>query len=508
MTNSEKIQQFRQLYTATNALYTNLEEDLSQIHNERDVDQIVSNIDKMISLLPISFPKGGMQSTSASVLLINPDDPADVPAEKVVKKNGMTSYILPEDTIVVYENTLLIVLEDRKFRTWNYATILGNSGKYKSLMLAQAKKCMTLFPDKGHWQSWEEDMMVLYANQIGWYAFEEEEDVTLLEEALQTLERGYRLSNRDANKYIKDAKVRLLLKLNRPDEAYAIVSEVLSGDPAYADFQDLKKDKEYIRWNKAETQRKKEAHKAYLQSVKDEKARVTDQFIYPDHPLVKQHAAILNTIKQRMAEIRLETIYHKQQENETVTEDFELRKWSLDELDAFEVTNGFVLPGEYKVYLMEIGSGGDVYFQMDEVPGIDAYDDEVIDQIKRPFPITSAKIHDVGDGVMAWVYPDDEEWEDTFDGNMEALFGLPDNAEITDGCLPIGYSWGQNELFLIANGEFEGEVWSDTLQYGAEARGCFGAASEKRLKFLEFIAGSVHATLVGYDEAPKDGDWL
>lgn len=43
---------------------------------------------------------------------------------------------------------------------------------------------------------------------------------------------------------------------------------------------------------------------------------------------------------------------------------------------------------------------------MDEVPGIDAFPDEDIDQAKRPFPITSAKIYDIGDGVKAWVYPD------------------------------------------------------------------------------------------------------
>jgi hypothetical protein len=41
------------------------------------------------------------------------------------------------------------------------------------------------------------------------------------------------------------------------------------------------------------------------------------------------------------------------------------------------------------------------------------------------------------------------------------------------------------------NGEFECEIWSDRLQYGAEVRGCFGPASTKRLKFLGFIADSL-----------------
>lgn len=36
---------------------------------------------------------------------------------------------------------------------------------------------------------------------------------------------------------------------------------------------------------------------------------------------------------------------------------------------------------------------------------------EDIDKAKRSVPITPAKIHDIGDGVKAWVYPDPEERE-------------------------------------------------------------------------------------------------
>lgn len=89
---------------------------------------------------------------------------------------------------------------------------------------------------------------------------------------------------------------------------------------------------------------------------------------------------------------------------------------------------------------------------------------------------------------------------------MKALFGLPPKAEITDGCMMLANSDGQNELFLIMNGEFEGEIWSDRLQYGAEVRGCFGPATTKRMKFLEYIANSLGKKRRAGKE--DDGDWM
>jgi hypothetical protein len=70
----------------------------------------------------------------------------------------------------------------------------------------------------------------------------------------------------------------------------------------------------------------------------------------------------------------------------------------------------------------------------------------------------------------------------------------------------LGNSVGQNELYMIMNGEFEGEVWSDRLHYGAEVRGCFGPASTKRLKFLEFIADSLGKDRRAGRE--DEGDWM
>ncbi|ACU61704.1 SMI1/KNR4 family protein [Chitinophaga pinensis] len=154
----------------------------------------------------------------------------------------------------------------------------------------------------------------------------------------------------------------------------------------------------------------------------------------------------------------------------------------MQELEAFEATHGVSLPGEYKAYLLEIGAGG-VYFMEDNVPPIQELGKEEIDRLKKPFPITSDKIHEVQNfyRVKAWVYSDSNSWiengvlpEGT---DMAAMFGLPEETGLNDGCISLGYSSGRNELVLVANGEFAGEVWSDRLGYGAAMRGCFGAGS-------------------------------
>jgi len=48
--------------------------------------------------------------------------------------------------------------------------------------------------------------------------------------------------------YIWDTKVRILLKLGRVDEAYAIVQRVLKKDSSFADFQDIKNSAPYKAW--------------------------------------------------------------------------------------------------------------------------------------------------------------------------------------------------------------------------------------------------------------------
>ena len=525
MTNSEKTLAFKRLFVAVDIMMVNINRGLhNKILNEADVDKAISDIDEMIALLPIPVT-GEMNAISEPVLLINPKDPDEEPKEKKKKENGMTKYVIPEGIIVLRESNLLFTLEHWKFMVFNCVTVAApeesSIQKYKPLMLAQADKCLGFFPSRTNLYPHEMDKVILYSNQIGWYAFLDEQDPVKLEKALTILEDGAKHSNWYDRKYIKDTYVRLLLKLGKEEVAFSIVAEAFEQDENYPDFQDLKNNEQYLRWEEGDIKRKKEAaiqkekeKEAFRKTIKAEQKKVKDQFIAPDHPLVQQHAAILNVIKQRMVAIRLILLNDAEpDEIDDYNADFALHTWSVKDLETFETKHALQLPEEYKVYLMEIGSGGGAYFWQNGIEGLAAINKKEITRMKKHFPVTSDKIHDIENfyKVKAWVYPEDEEWidEGVFpEGtDMETLFGLPDGAELIDGCLLLGNSAARNALYLIMNGEFKGEVWSDRLEYGAEVRGCFGAASTKRLKLLEFIAESLLAREKNASGSDQ-GDWM
>lgn len=56
---------------------------------------------------------------------------------------------------------------------------------------------------------------------------------------------------RDEDLWMQDTKVRVLLNLNKKDEAYAIVKTVLTKSPDFSDFQNFKIDQSYSEWLKA-----------------------------------------------------------------------------------------------------------------------------------------------------------------------------------------------------------------------------------------------------------------
>jgi hypothetical protein len=526
----EKFKIFKRLYVAVGKAIHEIEAHFSAGGtNEQIVEQAIAHTDTMISMLPMEFPARSLSSPGNRVLLVDLTDPEAEPQEFIEKGQGYTMYKTPANTHTLYEVTILTVLENWKFNIWNlvvnHTKDISIRNKYIPLMLAQAYHCMKRFPHSSYWETWEKNMYVLYANQIGWFAYEQEQDTEKLDAALAEVEKGFPLSDWSDLKYIKDTKVRLLLKLNRPAEAYTIVREAFTTDPAYVDFQDLKDDPAYLSWlagdiekDKKAAEEKQKAYEAFLQMVKAEQGKITNQFVNPQHPLVIQYADALNLIKHRMLSLQLRKKY--KEDWTTVEEDwdeegYELKKWSAEEVAAFENKNKLRLPDELKVYLMEIGEGGESYFFYG---GVNvswlAENKKKLEKAQKPFPITEDKIHDINHwwGVKAWVYPDDTDWIDEGilkeTDDMEAMFGLPENATMSDGCFPLGDSTSQDPLALIMNGVFEGEVWVDTLQYGADAGGCFAPATAEKMKFLAFIAASLLAHEKGYPDESDQGSWM
>lgn len=519
----EKIKSFKRLYVMAEKAVNEIEAHFAAHEtDEIMVDEVIAHCNSLIAMLPMEFPTKEATSPHIRILLVNLADPEDEPQQTEEKGPGYISYNIPDNTHMLYESTILAVIENWKFVAWNYALHRTNDLRlrehYKELMLAQAYHCMTLFPHGSNWMNWEKERYVLYANQIGWFTYEQEQDEKKLEAALAEVEKGYVLSNWRDLKYIKDTKVRLLLKLNRPLEAYPIIREAFSKDENYADFQDFNNDEPYLSWLKAEEKRGNEAYQVFLQKIKVEQEGISNKFENPQHPLVIQYADALNLIKHRMVSFKLRRMYKK--DWETVKEDWNeeaymLKRWSVEEVSQFEKSYNLRLPDELKVYLMEIGEGGNGYFFYG---GIELnWLTKKVDDLKKaqqPFPITADKVHDICHwyGVNAWVYPHDTEWKEVGildeEEDMEAMFGLPKGANMDDGCFEFGYASSQDPLLLIMNGVFEGEVWVDTLQYGAEAGGCFAPASADKLKFLAFVAESVLAHEQRSPDTMKKGTWM
>jgi tetratricopeptide (TPR) repeat protein len=512
-TDIEKIKSFKRLYVATHQLFV-----------EQKVDQAIENIDVLIGMLPLEFPGISQRRKDTRVLLINLEDAEDEPEEKLIFEKGLPKFVIPENARLFYDVDMPTVLDDWKFSMWNRAVELSTDPairkKYLALTLVQANYCIAQFAKKEIWMDWDVTLFVKYTNHIGWVAYLEEQDTAKLEIALEVLEKGFSWSNWNHLRYIKNTKVRLLLELGKKDEAFLIVEEAFKQDPDYEDFLDLKTDVQYTTWVKEkaaqeeEAKREKErAYQVFLELVAVEQAKIADQFEYPEHPLVIKHADVLNLIKQRIISAKLHLQYDesnwKTADEEKYKKELTQNKLSVEKLEQFEREKGLHLPDELKVYLMEIGEGGRYYFSWE---GITLPNEKQVERAKKPFPIIPDKIHDIKHawGIKAWVYSDDKDWikQGTFKdaAEMEARFGLPETAVISDGCIALPSSNDQDGLYLIMNGTFENEVWVNTLQYGADAGGCFGAASAQQFKFLEFIAESLLARQHNYDYG--QGAWM
>jgi hypothetical protein len=514
----EKTRAFRRLYVATNQLMTGFEATGNAgPFDESCVQRAIANIDQMISLLPFEFPVPALRSSTDRMLPINQNDAEDEPQPEGDK--------FPEGIIVYYDSYVsndltywkLLILSRVAYFFPEPAIV----DKYKPLIFQQAEQCLDALPQPTYGQEWLMNRITFCANQIGWVAYEFD-DPQKLEAALVKVERGFEYSLFEGRKYIKNKKAYLLLKLGRNEEAFQIVFDALRREADDPDFAALKADERYLLWleekAKKEEAAKQELQKAYesfLQFVAAEQAKVTNQFIHPKHPLVVEHTALLNLIKQRMISVALHEKYRKSgwktAEEEEYKNLFELKKCSLKKLEEFEEKQELRLPDELKVYLMEIGAGGKGYFSFGN---INLPDKKSLEKAKKTFPVTPDKIHDIQHvwGIKAWINPrDKKDWvaEGVFKKNddLELLFGLPEKVKPTEGCLYLGPSYSQEELYLVINGAFEGEVWADSLFASAEEGGCFGAASAQRLTLLPFIAESLQAKQQQYENV-SDGMWF
>ena len=105
----------------------------------------------------------------------------------------------------------------------------------------------------------EDDESMYYLNQRAW-AVVQAKDTAKYERSLKNIEKSLfykklpathkRKFSKDAPSYVEDTKVRLLLLMNRENEAFEIVKSCLALAPDFSDFQDFKNNKKYLEWLK------------------------------------------------------------------------------------------------------------------------------------------------------------------------------------------------------------------------------------------------------------------
>lgn len=503
--NTEKIKAFKQLYVATHQLVLTLEQPLQPKETiDKTITQAIENVDRLIGMLPMDFPvmplhyKGngflplkdriwengynyfrvegehGLTAIEdAHVLLINLEDGDDEPTVKLKLNNSnYAEYTIQKTTTFFYEITALTMLQHWKFTILNRVVELFTDPamrkKYLPLALDQAMYCISKFPFKDDPYNSADRLYTSYHSHIGWYAYLTEDDPEKLAQALLTMEKGCKIGGYlNSDKHFEDTRSLLLFKLGRATEAYWYVRKMFEADPDYPVFLHLKTDTHYLTWLQEEENKEKEARqerqKAYQefqQFVKEEQDKVTNQFENPEHPLVIQNAAILNTIKQCMVRIKYNRLEYKTNDPESFKNKYLLNKCSIQQLEQFEKEHGLHLPNELKVYLMEIGEGGTHYFGCD---GVYLYKLAGVLLLQKPV--------------------------------------------IQEPCLYLGRSWNGDQLYIISTGAHEGEVWVHTQEDGG-SRDLFDRASPQQFTFLSFMAESLLTTEQPYKTYPYKGAWM
>lgn len=122
---------------------------------------------------------------------------------------------------------------------------------------AYAEKCLEIlrptirsgaimhFTEQGQFH---EEVIRYATNSIAWHTCLQTNDAQKLEEVLQLLELGESYVDAPEHAYLLDTKARILLKLNRKEEAYEITRACLINDPYVTHFDDILDDKEYKQW--------------------------------------------------------------------------------------------------------------------------------------------------------------------------------------------------------------------------------------------------------------------
>jgi tetratricopeptide (TPR) repeat protein len=120
-------------------------------------------------------------------------------------------------------------------------------------LVHHAQAALDLLPQPGFiWHftqfgAFQEEVTRRTGNALAWTLMQLGE----LNQARSVADRALTFADGSEFDYIRDTEVRILLAAGRVDEAYRIVDQVLTRDPDFDDFQDLKDEADYQAWRAA-----------------------------------------------------------------------------------------------------------------------------------------------------------------------------------------------------------------------------------------------------------------
>jgi hypothetical protein len=488
---------FKTLYATVTKQTRAAETAKSKLKKTDLLSSAVTHLDELLEMLPMNFLPNGV----LFIDIDNPESDAEPPG-LIIDDDNVISPPSGKNIRSIYDATIEVEARDWRYRIFkNMLTIFPTGSadytKAEANMLAEAKQILSRLPyleNEWSYAEWQKNMIHECANTIAWHAIENVSEQSELETALEYAERAFSVTDDDARIAARDTLVRLLLKLDKPEVAYTIVAATLQRNADYADFADFKTDNAYQAWLRGETEKfTAESHQnARDEKEKQKKIKTAQQSLalhYPNHPFVKPHAAKLLAIRKRLVE------KFAGQNGVSYPE----KRYTPEDLDRYEKKYACALPDVFKAFLMEVGELGAPVFKWSAIvlPTTD------VESMAKSSPLTKKNtytIHEEMPSKRVWIYESDMEYFQQSGMLSESVqyMPLPDGADVLDGTLQIGNTSGQNPAYLILNGEFSGEVWTDTLQYGAEARGCFGPAKPNEFlnHLIECLSGNMDSDVL------------
>lgn len=117
-------------------------------------------------------------------------------------------------------------------------------------LMARAEQAMALIPDTvwhfTEFGAFQEEVQRRAGNALAWHLMLAGE----LPRALEVVDRAMEVAEGAEHDYVRDTRVRILLKMDRVDEAYLAADQVLSRDPGFADLADIAADDRFRRWRR------------------------------------------------------------------------------------------------------------------------------------------------------------------------------------------------------------------------------------------------------------------